>query len=162
MNLITLLKNDHRQVEKLFEKIMKPRSSFDKQKEMFTTLKELLNLHSKTEEKFLYPQMEKTRDGHDLTLEAYEEHHMVKILLQEIPLVREKDVWEAKVLVLQEQVKHHVQEEELKLFPLVEQRFSKEDLNQLAKDIEEWRENSPQEHYPGLMSRIVQQLGFSK
>ena len=162
MTSLTILKADHRKVEELFKKILKPNTSFENQRKLFDELKESLTLHAKTEEKFLYPQMEKTKEAHDLTLEAYEEHNMVKILLKEIPLVSEKDVWEAKVVVLQEQVKHHVEEEEEELFPIVEKKFSPKELTLLGEEIQAWREKGLKETASDIVSNVVEKLGLSK
>ena len=129
MNTIELLKTDHRKAEKLFDRILKPRSKRKTKRKLFDKLKDALTLHSKTEEKFIYPLMEKKPESHDLTMEANEEHHMIKILLTEIPMTMDNDVWDAKITTLYEQFKHYIKEEEHELFPMFQKHVGKTELH---------------------------------
>ena len=120
MDAFNLLKADHEKVAKLFERL--ERASGKTKLNVFKQIKTELELHTHIEEKIFYPALEKPSETHDLTLEAYEEHNQVKKLLRELGRARTaNDEWQAKAKVLQENVEHHVEEEENELFPKADQ-----------------------------------------
>ena len=115
MDPFKLLKKDHETVSELFKKI---EATAGKAKlRIFKQLKSELDLHAHIEETILYPALEKPKATRDLTLEAYEEHKVIKDLLSELAGAKSpSDEWQAKLTVLQENVEHHVKEEENDLF----------------------------------------------
>lgn len=115
MDPFELLKKDHKAVANLFERIESV--SGKAMLGLFKQIKSALDLHSHIEETILYPALEKASETRDLTLEAYEEHKVVKDLLGELDLAKVvSDEWKAKLTVLKENVEHHVDEEENQLF----------------------------------------------
>ncbi|HET7816864.1 MAG TPA: hemerythrin domain-containing protein [Sphingomicrobium sp.] len=108
---IALLKQDHRKVEELFEQFEKARGGERKQRLALEICKEL-TIHSLIEEEIFYPACAgKVED--DLLKEAFVEHDSAKVLIAEIEAGRpSEDFYDAKVKVLQEQIEHHVEEEE--------------------------------------------------
>ena len=131
MDPFELLKADHRKVEQLFEQL---ESASGKTKmQVFEQIKTELELHTHIEEKFFYPALEEPEETHDLALEAYEEHDVVKKLLRELGRAKSADdEWEAQAKVLQENVEHHVQEEENELFEKAESALGEEELEELG------------------------------
>ncbi|HEY6661019.1 MAG TPA: hemerythrin domain-containing protein [Pyrinomonadaceae bacterium] len=135
MTAFELLKADHRKVEELFTQLES--ASGARKLSVFNQIKTELELHTQLEEKIFYPALEEPEETHDLTLEAYEEHAMVKKLLGELSRARTaNDEWEAKAKVLQENVEHHVEEEENELFPKADQALSDEELDELGRRME--------------------------
>ena len=113
---IALIKADHRKVEQLFREFEEAgdRAYKTKQDLVADVIKEL-EVHATIEEETYYPAVEAKarKDGKDLVAEAVEEHHVVKILLGELrSMSSEDEAFDAKVTVLMENVRHHVQEEE--------------------------------------------------
>ncbi len=109
---IALLKADHRKVEGLFEQYEKARDAAKKQKlchEICTELK----IHTAIEEEIFYPALRgKIED--DTLDEAYVEHDGAKVLINDLESsTPDADFYDAKVKVLSEEIKHHVQEEEM-------------------------------------------------
>ena len=82
MDAFNLLKADHRKVEELFSQLES--ASGQAKMRVFEQIKMELELHTHIEEKIFYPALEKPKQTHDLTLEAYEEHDVVKKLLQQM------------------------------------------------------------------------------
>ena len=139
MDAFNLLKADHRKVEELFEQLES--ASGQAKKRVFEQIKTELELHTHIEEKIFYPALEKPKQTHDLTLEAYEEHDVVKKLLQELSRARTvSEEWEAKAKVLQENVEHHVEEEEGELFTKAEAALSEEQIEALGEQMEAEKE----------------------
>ncbi len=139
MDAFSLLKADHRKVEELFEQL---ESASGKAKlQVFAQIKSELDLHAHIEEKIFYPALEEPKQTHDLTLEAYEEHDVVKKLLKELGRSKTaNEEWEAKAKVLQENVEHHVEEEENELFKKAGSVLKQEDLLELGESMEAEKE----------------------
>ena len=135
MDAFELLKTDHEKVSQLFKEIES--ASGQAKGRLFKRLKGELDVHAHIEEKVLYPALENTEDAREITLEAYEEHKVVKDLLAELakggPL---NDEWDAKLTVLKENVEHHVEEEEGELFSKARKALSDEELDRIGAELE--------------------------
>lgn len=117
MDAFALLKKDHKKVKGIFTKLEKTENVSEREK-YFEELEKELTVHAYIEEKIFYPEIEDVKTTHDLTLEAYQEHHVVKLLLGELKRAsKSTEEWGAKLVVLRENVEHHVKEEENELFP---------------------------------------------
>ena len=139
MDAFTLLKTDHKTVAGLMDKIEKTTERAVKTRdELFTQLKSELDLHAEIEEKILYPVLEKAEETHDISLEAYEEHRIVKQLLGELETEpKDAEEWTAKFTVLKENVEHHVEEEEGEMFKKARKVLSEEEIEELGARLEE-------------------------
>ena len=132
MDPFKLLEADHRNVEKLFTQLESAQGAAKLR--VFEQIRTELELHTHIEEKIFYPALEKPEETHDLTLEAYEEHAVVKTLLKELGRAKTaNDEWEAQAKVLKENVEHHVEEEENELFQKAEDALNQEDLEALGE-----------------------------
>ena len=139
MDAFNLLKADHRKVEELFSQLES--ASGQAKMRVFEQIKMELDLHTHIEEKIFYPALEKPKQTHDLTLEAYEEHDVVKKLLREMSKAKSaNEEWEAQAKVLQENVEHHVEEEENELFVKAEAALSEEQIEALGEQMEAEKE----------------------
>ena len=109
---IALLKEDHRKVEELFAAFEKARGDGRKEKLARQICLEL-TVHAQIEEEIFYPACEGKVDE-DLLKESFVEHDGAKVLISEIESGsgESDDFFDAKVKVLQEQIEHHVEEEE--------------------------------------------------
>ena len=119
MNAFTLLKADHKKVAGILEKIDETTERAVKtREELFTQLKTELDIHTRIEETIFYPALKDADETRDITLEAFEEHKVVKTLLGELESMgKDKEEWTAKFTVLKENIEHHVEEEEGEMFP---------------------------------------------
>jgi hypothetical protein len=117
---IALLKQDHRTVEELFAQFEKASGDGRKQK-LATQICLELSVHAKIEEEIFYPACE-GKVEEDLLKESYVEHDGAKLLIGEILAGEPSDeFYDSKVTVLQEQIEHHVQEEEKRMEGLFSQ-----------------------------------------
>ena len=139
MDVFALLKADHERVAGMLEKIDQTTERAAKgREETFTRLKQELDLHALLEEQIFYPALEEADDTRDLTLEAYEEHRLVKQLLSELEVEpKNTEEWTAKFTVLKENVEHHVEEEEGELFKKARKVLNKEEIEMLGQRIEQ-------------------------
>jgi len=132
---IALLKADHRAVEELFEKFEKATASERKRKLAEEICLEL-SVHAEIEEEIFYPACEGKVDE-DLLKESYVEHDGAKVLITEIMNGGPSDeFYDAKVKVLQEEIEHHVEEEEKRLEGLFAQaRKAELDMDALGQQL---------------------------
>ena len=132
MDAFELLKADHKQVAELFDLLES--ASGKKKLDVFKRIKSELELHTHVEETIFYPALEKPEPTHALTLEAYEEHKVVKNLLAELSGAQSaSDEWQAKAKVLRENVEHHVEEEENELFDKAKDALTDEEIEALGE-----------------------------
>ena len=110
---ITLLKEDHREVKKLFKEFEEAKGDGRKQKLAHQICLELI-VHSEIEETIFYSACEGTVEEDELK-EGYVEHDAAKLLIAEIEAAEDgadDDFFDTKVHVLQEEIEHHIKEEE--------------------------------------------------
>jgi hemerythrin superfamily protein len=108
---IKLLTQDHREVEQLFEKFEKASGDGAKEKLARKICTEL-KIHTMIEEELFYPALRGKIDDDDLD-EAMVEHDGAKVLVNDIEAGEPDDqFYDAKVKVLQEEIEHHIREEE--------------------------------------------------
>jgi len=118
-NAIALLKADHAAVSDLFAKYEKTRSVPRKRALVDQICKEL-GAHAQVEEEIFYPDVKAALKDHELVPEAAVEHASIKDLIAQIEGVEPVgEMFDAKVKVLSEYVKHHVKEEQDEMFPKV-------------------------------------------
>jgi hypothetical protein len=109
---ITLLKDDHRAVEKLFKEFESAKGDGRKEK-LAHQISLDLSVHFRLEEEIFYPACEgKVKE--DQLKEGYVEHDAAKLLVAEIETGEgaDDDFFDSKVHVLQEEIEHHIKEEE--------------------------------------------------
>jgi hemerythrin superfamily protein len=153
MNAITLLKQDHKTVEGLFKRFEKlgPRAVKTKQDVVERIIREL-SIHAAIEEMFFYPAIREAAEGgaaSDMVLESLEEHHIVKWVLSELEgMSPEHDRFDAKVSVLMENVRHHVEEEEKELFPQLNKLLGKARLDDIGEAMNKAKKTVPTRPHP--------------
>ena len=159
---IALLKQDHREVEELFKQFEKAKGDGRKQKLAHQICLEL-SVHAEIEETIFYPACEGTVDEDELK-EGYVEHDAAKLLIAEIVANEgaDDDFFDTKVKVLQEEIEHHVEEEEGAGGIFSQARKGKLDLDtlgeQLAAKKEELTERFKTEGLPPPKLRTMDEV----
>lgn len=122
-DIIERLVADHREVDALFTRYEALSDRAIKTKlRLADQIIALLTAHAAGEEGVFYPEFRKASGEDDMVLEAVEEHHVLKVLLREIAQLTPQDEhYDAKMKVLKEIVRHHVEEEESEMFPKARQ-----------------------------------------
>jgi hemerythrin-like domain-containing protein len=144
MNAFELLKADHKKVAGILEKLESTTERAIKTREdLFAQLKTELDAHASVEETIFYPVLEEADETHDITLEAIEEHRVVKRLLAELErLPKDDEQWAAKLTVLKENIEHHVDEEEGEMFKKARKVLDKEEIEKLGSSMEKAKERT--------------------
>ncbi|GAA3794566.1 hemerythrin domain-containing protein [Sphaerisporangium flaviroseum] len=146
MDAIVLLKDDHKTVEKLFKQFEKAgeKAHKEKQKIVEQIINELTT-HAYIEEEIFYPAARKeVPETKEHVLESVEEHHVVVWMMSELRNLDPKDErYDAKVTVLMENVRHHVEEEEQEWFPQVREAMGRKQLQELGEQMEKAKPQAP-------------------
>ncbi len=150
MDAIQLLRRDHRTVEKLFKEFERtgPKAKLTKTRLVKKMIKEL-SLHAQVEEQIFYPAVQEAAGEDDLVLKAMEEHDLVKVLLEQLDkMTPEEDRFQAKVYVLIESIRDHVDEEEKEIFPKLKEALKPAQLRNLGTRLEEGKKaiQSPKDY----------------
>jgi len=134
MDAMSLLKEDHQKVKKMLAELESTTERGVKtREELFTKVKQELIIHEAIEEEIFYPALKQHPKTKEITLEAYEEHHVVNTVMAEIEGVSYDDEkWGAKFKVMKENLEHHIEEEEGEMFKQAKQVFDKDELAQLG------------------------------
>lgn len=133
MDAIALLRVDHRRVSDLFEQYEAARSTA-KKKTLVATICQELGIHAQVEEEIFYPAVKAALKDKELVPEAQVEHQSLKDLIAQ---VRDKEpdgeMFDAKIKVMSEYVKHHVKEEQNEMF--VRAKKTRLDMQQLGEQL---------------------------
>ena len=147
MNAITMLEDEHVQMRKLLDRLESTTERGVKtRQELFATIKGELMVHEAIEEEIFYPELKAHPRAKDIVLEAFEEHHVVDLLMGELEgLPVDDETWGAKALVMKENVEHHMEEEEGDMFKKARQVFDRDELEDLGRRMEERRQSAGRE-----------------
>ncbi len=120
MNATDLLREDHDRVKDMFDEFRDLDEGDRQEKQrLFRRIAAALEVHAEIEERIFYPAVRSihTEDAEEITLEAFEEHKIVKTLIGQIESLPKGDPRkDAKMKVLMESVEHHIEEEEDEMF----------------------------------------------
>jgi hemerythrin-like domain-containing protein len=143
---IVLLKEDHKEIRRLFREFEKAGDSAVKRKgKIVDQILEALTVHTYLENECMYPRVrELLPDLEDDVLESYEEHHVADVLCVELAAMDPQDErFDAKTTVLIENVSHHIDEEEQEWFPQVRAGLSRKQLQEIGARMIELRKDAP-------------------
>ncbi|MEU6879464.1 hemerythrin domain-containing protein [Streptomyces sp. NPDC046712] len=148
MDAIVLLREDHKTVEKLFKRFEKTGDDdHSDRREIADQVIEELTVHAWIEEQIFYPAArEAAPDTKDHILESIEEHHAVVWMLSELKGMDPADErFKAKMTVLMEHVRHHVDEEEKDWFPEVRKAMGRNRLVELGEQLGTAKSEAPRD-----------------
>lgn len=151
VDAITLLKQDHKDVNAMFRRFEKlGDNAYETKREVVAGIVRALSMHAAIEEGVLYPAVKGISDDlKDHVLESLEEHHVVKWLLSELEDMDPRaERFDAKVTVLIENVRHHVEEEEQEFFPAVREQLGRKVLTELGDLLEQAKRVAPTHPHP--------------
>jgi hypothetical protein len=145
MDVLTFLKDEHDEAKAVFKKLEKAEGAAAQK--LWDQLGSMLSLHEEMEETLFYPPLKKEEAAKDLILEAYQEHHVMDVLIAELSQLKPTDeAWEPKIKVLQENTEHHIEEEEGELFPKVRKIWDTERRQQVGRQMQEMKAQRHKEH----------------
>jgi hemerythrin superfamily protein len=140
---ITIIKDDHKAVEKLFKEYDKlGDDAVVHKRDMADRIIENLTVHAEMEEALCYPRFKDAFNDEDdkLVDEAYVEHEGAKNLLADLAVLDPSDPkFDASMKVLMEQVRHHIKEEEGEILPKAQKEIPEEILEAIGIELVEFK-----------------------
>jgi hemerythrin-like domain-containing protein len=134
MKVVDLLKEDHQEIQGLFEILQGQR---EKSWETVKNLCEKLRLHLVLEEQYLYPALEEYRETADLVRKSYLQHNetkkLIKLILGENLGNEELD---EKLEMLQVASLNHFQNENDELLTRAQRVLTDAEIEEIGKQIE--------------------------
>ena len=142
MDAISLLKKDHGTVRQLLKRL---ESSTENGRgdsgELLRQIENELKIHTQIEEEIFYPAFRdavQSEEDRKLYYEAFEEHHVVDLVMPEIKSSRKtSDEFAAKAKVLKDLVEHHAEEEETRMFPKARKALGAAQLRELGQRLKQ-------------------------
>jgi hemerythrin-like domain-containing protein len=132
MDIYQILKQEHDEVQDMLDQQIEGKKSGKAQD--LKEIQQQLSIHLSGEEKLLYPLLTKSEESKENAFEAFEEHHIAKVTLNELMKMSPGDErWLAKLKVLKELIDHHVEEEERNLFKVAKKVISNEQAKEIGQ-----------------------------
>jgi hemerythrin-like domain-containing protein len=139
VDILEVIKGEHRDVEAMLDEADACNPGEAKLTELAKKIEHALSTHVKIEERLFYSKLrERAKNGEERVdvYEAYTEHDVAGHILDLLRSGRKPDEkFKAELQVLGESVKHHVQEEESKVFGIAREVIDQEERDALG---EQW------------------------
>ena len=156
---IVLLKDDHKQIRKVFRDFQAAGEVATGRKgTLVKRMIELLTQHTYIENEVMYPRVRALLpDLEDDVLESYEEHHVADVLVMELANMKPTDErFDAKTTVLIENVQHHMDEEEQEWFPQVRAGLGRKQLQEIGQELLEAKKKAPKKpSHPSALKKTI-------
>jgi len=156
---IVILKDDHKQIRRLFRDFEAAgETAVKKRAKIVGQIIEMLTVHTYIENEVMYPEViALLPDLKQDVLESYEEHHVADVLCLELSaMAADEERYDAKTAVLIENVTHHIEEEEQEWFPKVRAGLSRHQLQELGARLELARKKAPRKpSQPGALKKTI-------
>lgn len=148
MNVLDIIKKEHREAEALLDQVEKLEPGDDKMMALAQKIEAALTTHVQIEEKLFYARIRASAEEDDQRVdifEAYTEHEVANHLIALLKSGRRRDdaLFKAELQVLGESIKHHVQEEESTVFGLAHDLLGNDELEAIGLKWEKARQKMP-------------------
>lgn len=136
MDIFEVIVKDHEKVKGILNQLESSAGHAKKSSEkLFDRLYKEIDVHATAEEHVFYPALQEFDEARDKVLESLEEHHVVRVLLGELKQLSASDEhWSAKLMVLKENLLHHMSEEEGTVFDLAQELLDDDEIDEITKD----------------------------
>ncbi|MGE5597170.1 MAG: hemerythrin domain-containing protein [Hyphomicrobiales bacterium] len=133
--VLQLIKQEHDEVKQYFDEFEKQsEKDLAGTRQLVDVILDELMRHAEMEEQLVYPALE--QQDEELYHEAHEQHHVAELLIQELQGMKPDEVYKAKVTVLAETTRHHIEEEESEAFEQLE-KLGSQKLEEMASQWEQ-------------------------
>ncbi|MGW7356258.1 hemerythrin domain-containing protein [Streptomyces sp. NPDC054802] len=149
-SVIEELTSDHREVQSLFDRIQALPRDDQQRRELADQMTIELVRHAVAEEEYLYPAVRRhVADGAALADKELEDHARVEELLKDLEGAEPgQSTFDTAMARLVATVTEHVQDEEGRLFPLLQEACTSERLNELGDKVRQAKKTAPTRPHP--------------
>ncbi len=139
---VEILENDHEVIKELLDQLTSATNS--KRADVLELLKGVLTIHNATEENLVYPAINKVAGSKLESQHLYHETAEADVLFFELDgLLKEgnDDEFARKAVKFRDAVLHHIDEEENKAFPRLEENGDPQNAASLTESMREFRKS---------------------
>lgn len=140
MNAITLLKNEHEKVKKQLTHIESILSQPEDKKLLFSALCADIIRHEQMEHTVWYPHFNNNKKLDQTVSHLISEEKHAENSIDKFKTLKTENEWDEMFLKFKNEVEHHANEEETKLFPHVIKLFTTEELDEIGNEMKEFNE----------------------
>jgi hemerythrin-like domain-containing protein len=155
---IVMLREDHKEIRRVFREFERARDATpNKKQRLVDKMIKLLKEHTYVENEVMYPKVrELVPDLEDDIVQSYEEHRVADVLIEELAVLRPEDErFTARAMVLIENVRHHMKEEENEWFPKVRAALGRRVPQELGAEMKQARKQAPEPPGKGAIQKVV-------
>jgi hemerythrin-like domain-containing protein len=152
-DVVDLLSADHREFERIFQQLDGLRGKADpasvqRKRELVDEVTIGLAKHSVAEETQVYPAVQKKIDKAEAEHSKHEHAEAEKTMKRLERMDAADPGFDSAVLELIKEIRHHVQEEESRMFTELRASFSREELVEMAEKVESVKKLAPTRAHP--------------
>lgn len=134
ITIFEALQTDHKELMTLFREAKKAKSIHEKAT-LLSKIRNAFYLHSTAEEDAVYPKLEAKEQGGTFAMDGFNDHEKVRFRMAHLANVDPSEkAWLRVLAEIEELILEHVNFEETKIFALLRELFSKEDLTHMQND----------------------------
>lgn len=112
---VEMIRDQHKKVQGLYKQFQRLNSPMERE-ELVMAIANDLKAHTTLEEELFYPAVKEAGIEEDVLAEAFEEHHVVETIMEELSeLDPAEEEYNARFTVMMENVEHHIEEEEAEI-----------------------------------------------
>ncbi len=149
-DLVTVITEDHREVENIFVELEARQGSPQHRRELVDHVIAELVRHSVAEEQYMYPAArEALPDGDSVADHELEEHAEAEKVMKDLDGLDADDPRFDELLAkLMSEIRHHIQDEEADLLPRLQASCSQEQLRELGEKVVQAKKMAPTRPHP--------------
>jgi hemerythrin superfamily protein len=140
MNAIKFLINEHHHVRVLLKDIGDKSHRGETKKKMFDQLSRDLIRHESMEQHVWYPRFKNSEKIDDTVKHLITEENKAELAIKSFENIKTEAAWDKKFAEFKKEVEHHAAEEEEKLFPKIEHLLTVEELEEIGKEMEIYKQ----------------------
>ncbi len=149
-DLISIIKQDHREVEEAFLELEKGEGTPEHRRDLTDHVIAELVRHSVAEEMYMYPAArEHLQNGDELADHELEEHAEAEKVMKQLDGLDPKEPkFDDLLSTLMEDIRHHIEEEEGDLLPKLQEACSADQLRDLGQKVLDAKAMAPTRPHP--------------
>ena len=159
MQIYEALKKDHQKVISLLNELLLLDVESEGREDLIDQIRDELIPHARAEEAVFYNPLRTTEEGKKVIMHAYQEHVMAETALKTLQVKDKIDAnWKKTAQKLKDDLEHHIQEEEGRIFTVAQQVFTSEEAEQFGRAFEEMKPKIREQSFMGTTMDLIVNL----
>jgi len=159
MSIYDALKKDHDKVTEMLNELVMLNEGDDVHSDLINQIRDELIPHARAEESVFYNSLRSLDQARDIVMHGYKEHVEAETLLRTLQIKDKVDMdWKKTAKELRKAVKHHIDEEETKIFNVAKQLFTQEEADMMEEAFEALKPEIKEEGFVQTTIEMVTNL----